>query len=125
MKIQRIALTAAIAFVACAIVASLVWWLSGDDEERATGACSEATYQLETERDGETLEVSFEVQSSAPGETWQVSIVQGDESLLEGERQTDEDAELDVDAFAPKDGDGEITATATQGDQTCTATING
>ncbi len=51
MKIQRIALTAAIAFVACAIVASLVWWLSGDDEARATGSCSGATYQLESERE--------------------------------------------------------------------------
>ena len=124
MKIQRIALTAAIAVVACAIVASLVWWQSGDDEARAAGSCSGATYQLETDREDETLEVSFELQSSAPGETWEVVIEQGNDVLLEGTRQTDEDAELDVDTYALNDAADEFTATATKGDQTCTATIN-
>ena len=123
MKIHRIALTAAIALVAAAVVATAVWWFSDDEAAREAGSCDGATYALEAERDGETLELSFEVQSSAPGETWQVLIEGADGTLLEGERQTDEDAEIDVDTYAPGGGGGEYTATATQGDQTCTATV--
>ena len=69
--------------------------------------------------------VSFELQSSASDETWDVVLQQGDTTLLEGQRQTDEDAELDLDAPADEGGSDTFTATATPADggEPCTATL--
>ena len=77
------------------------------------------------EKEDGGLEVSFELQSTAPGETWDVVLQQGDTTLLEGQRQTDEDAELDLDAPADENGSDEFTATATPaaGGEPCTATL--
>lgn len=125
MKPNKIVLIVAAVVVIAAIAATAVWWTGDGDEAREAGSCSDAnaTYALEADREGETLELSFEVQSAAPGETWQVALEGPDGALYEGERTTDEDAEIDVDAYAPTATSGDFTATATQGDQTCTATI--
>jgi hypothetical protein len=119
----RIVIATVVALVVVAVVGGLVWWQTGDDEVRQAGSCDGASYTLEREREDDTTEVSFEVQASEPGETWDVRIEQGDDVLVEGTRTTDEDAEIDVDAYVAPDATGDITATATQDDRTCTATI--
>jgi hypothetical protein len=119
----RIVIATVVALVVVAGVGGLVWWQTADDEVREAGSCDGASYTLESEREDDTTEVSFEVQTSEPGETWEVRIEQGDEVLVEGTRTTDEDAEIDVDAYVAQDATGDVTATATQDDRTCTATI--
>jgi hypothetical protein len=119
----RIVIATVVALVVVAGVGGLVWWQTADDEVREAGSCDGASYTLESEREDDTTEVSFEVQASEPGETWEVRIEQGDEVLVEGTRTTDEDAEIDVDAYVAQDATGDVTATATQDDRTCTATI--
>jgi hypothetical protein len=119
----RIVIATVVALVVVAGVGGLVWWQTADDEVREAGSCDGASYTLESEREDDTTEVSFEVQASEPGETWEVRIEQGDEVLVEGTRTTDEDAEIDVDAYVVQDATGDVTATATQDGRTCTATI--
>ncbi len=109
--------------VVIAVVAGIVWSQSDEQETREAGSCDGATFVLETEREDNATEVSFEVQADGPGQTWQVEITQGDEVLIEGTRMTDEDAEIDVDAYITEGASGDITATATEGSRTCTATI--
>lgn len=123
MNRTRIVIATVVALVVVAGVGGLVWWQTADDEVREAGSCDGASYTLESEREDDTTEVSFEVQTSEPGETWEVRIEQGDEVLVEGTRTTDEDAEIDVDAYVAQDATGDVTATATQDDRTCIATI--
>ena len=124
MNRTRIVIATVAALVVVAVVGGLVWWQTGDDEARQAGSCDGASYALETDREDDTTEVSFEVQANEPGQTWDVRIEHAGEALVEGTRTTDEDAEIDVDAYLPQDASGEITATATQGGQTCTATLD-
>lgn len=123
MNRTKIAGVAVAILVVIAAVAGVVWWQSDEAEAHDAGQCDGASFVLESEREDNATEVSFEVQASAPGQTWEVQIMQGDQVLTEGTRTTDEDAEIDVDAYLTEDVSGDITATATQGDQTCTATI--
>lgn len=123
MNRTQIAGLAVAIVVVIAAVAGVVWWPGDDAEARDAGQCDGASFVLESEREDNATEVSFEVQASAPGQTWEVQIMQGDQVLTEGTRTTDEDAEIDVDAYLTEGASGDITATATQGDQTCTATI--
>lgn len=107
------------------LVAGSAWALMrGDDESTARGTCDATSYALSVENDDEGLEVTYELQSSAPGETWLVLVEQGDTTLLEGERMTDEDAELDVDVLAREDGadDFTVTVSSDQGEP-CVATL--
>lgn len=121
------ALMALVAVVVVAAVAFGSWAAFADDgdDKTARGTCESRTTELTVEQEDGGLEVSFELQSTAPGETWDVVIQQGDTTLLEGQRQTDEDAELDVDAPADENGSNEFTATATPaaGGESCTATL--
>lgn len=123
MNRTKIAGLAVALLVVIAAAAGVVVWQGGDAEARDAGQCDNASYVLESEREDNATEVSFEVQSNEPGQTWEVQIKQGDEVLTEGTRTTDEDAEIDVDAYAIEGAGGDITATATQGEQTCTATL--
>ena len=123
MNRTKIAGLAVAILVVIAAAASVVWWQSSDAEARDAGSCDDASFVLESEHEDNATEVSFEVQATDPGQTWQVQITQGDEVLIEGSRITDEDAEIDVDAYATEGAGGDITATATQGSQTCTATL--
>ena len=124
MNRTRIVIATVVALVVVAVVGGLVWWQTDDDEVRQAGSCDSASYTLETEREDNTTEVSFEVQANEPGQTWDVRIEQGGEVLVEGTRTTDEDAEIDVDAYVADGASGDITATATQGDVVCTATLS-
>ena len=123
MNRTKIAGLAVAILVVIAAVAGVVWWQSNDAEARDAGSCDDASFVLESEHEDNATEVSFEVQATDPGQTWQVQITQGDKVLIEGSRTTDEDAEIDVDAYATEGAGSDITATATQGSQTCTATI--
>lgn len=124
MNRTKIAGIAVALLVVIAAVAGVVWAQGDEAEARDAGQCDNASFVLESEREDNATEVSFEVQASAPGQTWEVQIKQGDEVLTEGTRTTDEDAEIDVDAYAIEGASGDITATATQGEQTCTATLS-
>ena len=121
-RTKLVGLVAAVVVIAAGVVA-VVWSQSGDAEARETGSCDGSSFVLETEREDNTTEVSFEVQAGAPGQTWDVRITQGDQVLTEGTRTTDEDAEIDVDAYLVEGASGDISATATFEGQTCTATI--
>lgn len=123
MNRTKIAGLAVAILVVIAAVAGVVWWQSDDAEARDAGQCDNASFVLESEREDNATEVSFEVQASEPGQTWQVQILQGDDVLTEGSRSTDEDAEIDVDAYTVEGADGDITATATFEGQTCTAAL--
>jgi hypothetical protein len=125
---MRKAVLAAVAVVVAAVVALGAWaafGAEGEKEQTARETCDGRATELSVEKDDEGLEVSFELQSTAPGETWQVVLEQGDTVLLDGERQTDEDAELDVDAVAQESGSDEFTATATPADggAACTTSV--
>ncbi|HCB04919.1 MAG TPA: hypothetical protein DEQ43_11870 [Nocardioides bacterium] len=121
------ALLAVLAVVVATALGLGAWtaFAADDDERTARGTCESRSTELSVERDDGGLEVSFELQSTAPGETWDVLLEQGGTTLLEGQRQTDEDAELDVDAPADADGSDEFTATATPADggEPCIATV--
>jgi hypothetical protein len=121
------ALLAIVAVVVVAAVALGSWAAFADDgdAETARSTCEGRVTELSVESEDGGLEVSFELQSTAPGETWDVLLQQGETTLLEGQRETDEDAELDLDAPADENGSNEFTATATPaaGGEPCTATL--
>jgi len=121
---------ALLALVAVLVVAALAagsWtaFAGEGDGKTARGTCADRSTELSVEQEDGGLEASFELQSVAPGETWDVVLKQGGTTLLEGQRQTDEDAELDLDAPADEDGSNEFTATATPADggEPCTASV--
>ena len=104
-----------------------MWWAfgSGDDEQTARGTCGNATYELAVESEDGGLEATFELQSAGPGETWNVVVEQDGTSVLEGERQTDEDAELDVDVTVSESDGTSFTVVATpENGEPCTASLN-
>ncbi len=121
------ALLAIVAVVVVAAVALGSWTAFADDGDGPTSrdTCDGRTTELSVEKDDGGLEVSFELQSTTPGETWDVVLEQGDTTLLEGQRQTDEDAELDLDAPADENGSDEfaVTATPAVGGESCTASL--
>lgn len=124
---MRKALIAAAVVVVAALVAGGAWWMlaGGDDEQSARGTCGSATYEMSVEPEDGGLEVTFELQSTAPGETWQIVVEQDGTAVLTGERQTDEDAELDVDVTVSKSDGTSFTVTATPQDgEACTASLD-
>ena len=125
MKVGTIALGAAAAVVLSAGAATATWMVVDGGDAQATGQCAEATYSLEADREDGMLEISFELQTGAAGQVWDVEIAHAGEVLLTGERETDTDAEIDVDLHAPRDSDGRFTAVATpvDGGEPCTATL--
>jgi hypothetical protein len=117
---------AGIVAVVLVVAAGGAWWALGRDSETTErGTCGNATYELSAEDEDGGLEVTFEVQSAAPGETWEVVIEQDGTEVYSGTRQTDEDAELDVDVtVSAKDGSS-FTATATpEAGEPCTVSLD-
>lgn len=118
-------------FVAAGAVGALVvagigigTWVAVADEGETTerGSCAGTAYVLSVEEDDGGLELGYELQSSGPGEVWQVRVLQGDSVVLEGERTTDEDGELDLDAMVDEDGASTFEVTATPaGGEPCVA----
>jgi hypothetical protein len=125
MKKVLLAIAAVVVATALGVGAWAAFGAEGDDGKTARGTCDTRSTELSVEPEDGGLEVSFELQSTAPGETWNVVLEQGGTTLLEGERQTDEDAELDLDAPADDGGSDEFTATATPADggEPCTASL--
>jgi len=115
------------AAVVLLVVAGGAWWAlaGGDNEKTVHGTCGSSTWELSTEDEDGGVEVTFELQSAAPAETWQVVIEQDGIEVYSGTRQTDEDAELDVDVtVSGKDGSS-FTATATpENGEVCTASLS-
>ena len=114
---------------AAAVVVGLgAWWaVDGSAEAQATerGTCGGATWELSAEGEDGGTEVSAELQSAGPGETWQVELMRGDTALLTGDRTTDEDGEIDVDAYTSGEPGGAtyaVTFTPADGEP-CTATL--
>ena len=121
------AVLAAVAVVVIALVGVGSWAAFGaDDEASVRGTCGGSSYVLGREDDDDGLEVTFELQSAAPGEVWDVTVLQGETPILQGQRTTDEDAELDIDAPAD-DAAGtsfSVEAVDTAGGTTCTARLS-
>ena len=114
---------------AAAVVVGLgAWWaVDSQVEAQATerGTCGGATWELSADEEDGGTEVSAELQSSGPGEAWQVELLRDDTALLTGERTTDEDGEIDIDAFSngnPGDATYSVTFTPADGEP-CTATL--
>ena len=114
---------------AAAVVVGLgTWWaVDAAVESQATerGTCGGATWELSAEGEDGGTEVSAELQSAGPGEEWQVELTADDTSLLTGARTTDEDGEIDLDAYTSGNpGDATYTVTFTPADgEPCTATL--
>jgi hypothetical protein len=114
---------------AAAVVVGLgSWWAVGNAVEAQTserGTCGGATWELSAEAEDGGTEVSAELQSAGPGEAWEVELTRDDTSLLAGTRTTDEDGEIDVDAFSdgnPGDATYAVMFTPAEGEP-CTATL--
>jgi hypothetical protein len=113
---------------AAVVVGAGAWWAIDRSVEAQTserGTCGGATWELSAEAEDGGTEVSAELQSAAPDETWEVALVRGDTALLTGTRTTDEDGEIDVDAFAsgsPGDATYAVTFTPADGEP-CTADL--
>ncbi|WP_432478143.1 hypothetical protein [Nocardioides sp. GXQ0305] len=113
---------AALIVVVTAGVATAAWLMTRDDAATVDrGDCAGATYELSAEPDDGGHEVSFELRSSGPGETWQVTVEQDGTPLLDAERTTDDEGEIDVDVMAAPEADPEVTVSASRGDQLCRA----
>lgn len=118
--------------VACALLllsaaGASAWVLLRDDDQTDRGSCEgSGSYELSVEPEDGGLEVSFELQSFGADETWTVAIEHDGIPLLEGERRTDEDGEIDLDVYAQDTaGNDEFRARATNADgQTCTTTVS-
>ncbi|WP_210441478.1 hypothetical protein [Nocardioides xinjiangensis] len=113
---------------AAVIVGAGAWWAVGnvvEDQTSERGTCGGATWELSAEAEDDGTEVSAELQSSGPGEEWQVELLRGEASLLDGSRTTDEDGEIDVDAYSSGNpGDATYTVTfGPAGGKPCTATL--
>lgn len=102
----------AAAVVGAGAIGAGVAWAGQDDDVEQRGTMGNTTYELSLEQEDGGLEVNFELQSAAPGEAWQVRIDQDGTTLVDGVRNTDDDAELDVDAYATDDS-GTSTFTVT------------
>jgi len=97
----------------------------GDSEKTERGNCGSGSWELSVDKEDKGLEVTFELQSGGPGESWDVVIAQGETTLVDGTRQTDEDGELDVDAVADEADGKSFTVTATpETGEACTASID-
>ncbi|RYB90018.1 hypothetical protein EUA93_20930 [Nocardioides oleivorans] len=113
---------------AAVVIGAGSWWAIDSQVEAQTterGTCGGATWELSAEGEDGGTEVSAELQSSGPGEEWQVELTRDDTSLLTGARTTDEDGEIDVDAYSsgnPGDATYAVTFTPTDGEP-CTATL--
>jgi hypothetical protein len=118
----------AVAAVVVVVLAAGGAWLalgSGDDETTTRGTCGNTTYELSAENDRDGLELTFELQSGAPGETWNVVVEQDGTTVLSGDRQTDEDAELDVDVLVNEDdGTSFIVRATPESGAACTASLD-
>lgn len=126
---QKKAVKAVVGGTAAAVVVGLgAWWAVDNAVEAQTserGTCGGATWELSAEGEDGGTEVSAELQSAGPGEAWQVEVVRDHTSLLDGSRTTDEDGEIDVDAFSsgnPGDASYTVTFTSAEG-EACTATL--
>jgi len=103
----------AVLVVVVAAAGAAWWWLEREDVTTTSGSCGDARYQLQAETEDGQVEVSFELTTRAPGEEWVVTIRQGEQVLAEGERLSDEDAEVDLDARVADDGRRTFVAEAT------------
>lgn len=128
MKINRRIAVPLVAGVAVLGIAGGAWAVvanEADAETRERGTCAATSYELEAEDEDGGVELSFELQSAAPGESWNVELSHNGEVLVSGVRTTDEDAEVDLDAFVSGDAtphDVEVAFTGPDG-KTCTATL--
>ncbi|MDO9456804.1 hypothetical protein [Nocardioides sp.] len=123
---KKIAIAAAVGAVVVVGVGAGTWMAVADEGETTErGTCAGTAYVLTVGEEDGGLELEYELQSSGPGEVWQVSVVQGDSVVLEGERTTDEDGELDLDAPVDENGSSTFEVTAIPADgEPCLATAS-
>jgi len=113
MKVRTLAIAAGVVVLIAATVLGAWLGLRPASAETVSGSCDAAYFELTAEQDDNILEVEFELMSNAPGETWQLAVEHDGQSLLETERVTDEDAELDLEVSQRPGGDDTFVVTAT------------
>jgi hypothetical protein len=123
MKKVALASVATTAVIGAAAVGG--WFVLSDGDEATTrGICGAASYELSLEEEDGGLEATYELQSTAPGESWDVVVDQDGVTILQGERQTDADGELEVDVPVAENAD-EIAVSVTLDDGTpCAAAVS-
>jgi len=90
-----------VVLILTATAAVALWQRDGEAEARGTCEASAAAFaELSVEPDDGALEVSAEIDGLGPGDVWQVRLVQGEVSLIDGERTADDEGEIDLDAVA-------------------------
>lgn len=116
MKVRTLVIAAGV--VALVAATALGAWLGfrPASAETTSGSCDAAYFELSAEKDDGVLEVDFELMSNAPGETWQVTVDHNGQLVLEGERVTDEDAEVDLDLDLQPGATDTFVVTATPED---------
>lgn len=122
---KKAVLVSIAAVAVLAVMSGGAWWAFGADRESTVrGTCGTATYELSAEDEDGGVEVTFEVQSSAPGEIWRVVMSQDGSEVYSGTRETDEDAELDVDVTVSKKDGSSFTSTAIpENGESCEASL--
>lgn len=114
MTTTRMVAAATVGVIVAGSVGVGAWAAFADDAETSQrGVCAGTAYELSVGDDDGGLELAFELQTTTPGQTWTVVVEQGDRVVLQGDRVTDEDAELDLDTPVDRDGSSAFTVTAT------------
>lgn len=117
---------AAVLVVVTAGAATAGWLLDRDDEVVDRTSCAGVLHELSVEQedgdDGGGREASYELQSSA-GETWSVLVEQDGQALLDAERTTDDEGELDLDVPVADETGHELTVTAEREGRSCAVAV--
>jgi uncharacterized low-complexity protein len=91
-----------------------------------SGACGEARYDAEVDREGNGLETSFEIDDAKAGQRWQITLVQNGEQYFDKALVTDREGEIDVEQLR-NDGAGVeefvMTAKRLDGPGNCSVTL--
>ncbi|MGQ0843631.1 MAG: hypothetical protein ACT4QF_05810 [Sporichthyaceae bacterium] len=74
---------------------------SGEATSEKNGACGEARYDAEVDREGKSLETSFEIDDAKPAQRWQISLSHNGEKYFDRELTTDREGEIDVEQLRP------------------------
>ncbi|WP_370248259.1 hypothetical protein [Nocardioides sp.] len=90
--------------VAALVVGGGTAWAVLDDHDALSqrGTCDALVYDLGVETEDGVRELDYELQTTEPGRAWELRVLAGDVVVLEGERTTDPDGEIDLDVAVPE-----------------------
>lgn len=68
----------------------------GDRVSEKAGACGDARYDAEVDRDDGRLESNFEIDRAQPGQRWQIKLSQNGKQYFDRVMTVDREGEIDV-----------------------------